>query len=57
MNRLLVEIEDEFYDSFNAKTYTLKVENSDCFPVNIFLYENQSVKNLFFEKQENCSSN
>lgn len=54
MNRLLVEIEGEFYDSFNAMTYILKVENSECLPVNIFLSGNQSVENFFFEILENC---
>ena len=35
-------------------TYILKVENSDCNPVNIFLSGNQSVENFFFEILENC---
>jgi hypothetical protein len=52
--RLLVEIEGEFYDSFNAMTYILKVENSECSPLNICLSGNQSVENFFFEILENC---
>jgi hypothetical protein len=51
---LLVEIEGEFYNSFNAMTYILKVENSECSPINICLSGNQSVENFFFEILENC---
>ena len=54
MKRLLVEVEGEFYDSFNAMTYILKVENSECSPLNICLSGDQSVENFFFEILENC---